>query len=142
MYTATFFEHQKRSYDDLGWHTDHPAIRQLELLNEAASAELLLLGRHHLKATQYVGVIRAGDTTLQILPKIDYDPVGDADAHVDSIPYQAAAHTASRNLLHLLSYTQGLQIKEQDIASLLARRSDWFELLTRLLATDLHRHMK
>jgi 5-methylcytosine-specific restriction enzyme subunit McrC len=45
-------------------------------------------------------------------------------------------------LLYLLSYTQDLHIREQDVAPLLAQRSNWFELLTRLLAMDLHRLMK
>ena len=142
MRVVTLFEHQKCSYKELGWEAVHPTISQLERLNEAAETELLRLGRTHLQATQFVGVIQVGEATLQILPKIDYDPMGNADAHGDSKPFQAAADSATRNLLHLLSYTQDLQVREQDIAPLLAQRSNWFELLTRLFAVELQRQMK
>lgn len=142
MPTITLFERQKYPYADLEWGPQHPIIEQLALLNESSEVELLRLGHSYLQATQFVGVIRVGETTLQILPKIDYDPAGDTEATLGSRPHQAAVHTATRNLLYLLSYTQNLQIREQDIAPLLARRSDWFELLTRLLAMNLHRLMK
>lgn len=142
MPTITLFEHQKRPYKDLNWDVDHPVIARLEGLNEAAGTELVRLRRTHLQATQFVGVIQAGEVTLQILPKIDFDPVGDADAQGDSRPFQAAVQSATRNLLHLLAYTQDLQVKEQDIAPLLRVRSNWFELLTRLLAMELQRQMK
>jgi 5-methylcytosine-specific restriction enzyme subunit McrC len=140
MPTITLFEHQRRSYAELGWETYHPAVELLEGLNQASGVELIRLGHKHLQARQFVGVIRVGETTLQILPKIDFE--GNSDDQADSKPYQAAIHSATWNLLYLLSYTQNLQIKEQDVAPLLSRRSDWFELLTRLLAMDLHRLMK
>jgi 5-methylcytosine-specific restriction enzyme subunit McrC len=53
-----------------------------------------------------------------------------------------ATLSATRNLLHLLSYTHDLRIHEQDVAPLMSQRSDWFELLTRLLAANLHRLMQ
>ncbi len=142
MPTITLFEHQKRAYAQLGWTPDHPALEQLENLNQANGLELIRLGHKHLQATQFVGVLRFGETTFQVLPKIDWNPTGDPDAPPDSIPHQAAVHSATRNLLHLLAYAQDLRIKEQDVAPLFARRSDWFELLTRLLAMDLHRLIK
>ncbi len=142
MATITLFEHQTRSYEKLGWGPYHPALEQLRLLNKACRVELIRLGHRQLQATQFVGVIRLGETTLQILPKIDYAPTGSTDAREDSKPYQAAVSSATHNLLYLLSYTQDLQIREQEVAPLLARRSDWFELLTRLLAMNLHGLMK
>ena len=142
MPTVTLFEHQRRPYADLGWDGDHPALAQLEQLNEDAGAELIHLGRTYLRATQFVGVIRVGETTLQILPKIDYERAGSSDALAGSIPFQIAVDSAARNFLYLLSYAQDLQIKRQDTTPLLAHRSDWFELLTRLLAAELHRQMK
>jgi 5-methylcytosine-specific restriction enzyme subunit McrC len=142
MPVATLFEHQTRTYADLGWEEDHPAIARIDQLNEDSSVEFIHLGRTWLRATQFVGVIQVGDTTLQILPKIDYDSAGDTDARGDSRPFQAAVDSATRNLLHLLSYTQDLQVREQDIAPLLAQRSNWFELLTRLFAMELQRQMK
>ena len=118
MPTATLFEHQKRSYADLDWDRDHPALAQLEQLNADAGAELIHLGRNYLRATQFVGVIRVGQTTLQILPKIDYERTGSSDAQAGSIPYQVAVDSAARNFLYLLSYTQDLQIKEARYYSL------------------------
>ncbi|MCP4548427.1 MAG: hypothetical protein GY835_18375 [bacterium] len=140
MSTITLFEHQKCPYDELGWGPRHPAVAQIERLNQTCGVELVRLGHNHLRATQFVGVIRVGETTLQILPKIDFK--GSADAQTDSIPYRAALGSATRNLLYLLSYTQDLQVKEQDVSPLLAQRSDWFELLTRLFALNLHRLIK
>jgi 5-methylcytosine-specific restriction enzyme subunit McrC len=140
MSTFTFFEHQKRAYVELGWSLHDPAVSQVDQLNQACGVELIHLGYNHLRATQFVGVVRVGETTLQILPKIDFE--GSADAQTDSIPYRAAVGSATRNLLYLLSYTQDLQVKEQDVSPLLAQRSDWFELLTRLFAMNLHRLMK
>jgi hypothetical protein len=74
--TITLFEHQKRAYTELGWGLDHPALEAIEELNSGTSADLVKLEHKHLKATQFVGVIRLGEITLQILPKIDYDPRG------------------------------------------------------------------
>ncbi len=142
MPLVTLFEHQTRSYAELGWGLNHPVLERLGQLNEACGAQLIRLGHRHLQATQFVGVIRVGETTLQILPKIDFDPAGNPEARADSPPYQTAVLSATRNLLYLLSYTQNLQIREQEIAPLLAQRSDWFELLTRLLAMNLHTLIK
>ncbi len=141
MAVITLFEHQSCRYADLGWETDHPALAQLEQLNDAAGTEFVSVGRRHLRATQHVGVMRVGDVTIQILPKIDYDPAGDADAGLESRPYASAVASATRNLLHLLSYACDLELHQQEIAPLLARRSDWFELLTRLFAAELHRQL-
>ena len=41
---------------------------------------------------------------------------------------------ATRNLLHMLSVAGQLPVRDQDIAHLLKRASDWFEVLTRLFA--------
>src|SRR5215207_9473057 len=136
--TITLFEHQTVSYDALGWSATHPAVNAIEKLNEACGEELLRLGRKELRASHFVGVVRTQNSTIQILPKIDYDPEGDAEAGQGSAR-RKAEHSATRNLLYLLSYTQDLRVREQDVASLLAQRSDWFELLTRLFAADLHR---
>ncbi len=93
--TVTLFEHQERSYAELGWHHDHPALEQIEQINQATGAELIRLGHGSIKATQFVGVMRLHDFTLQILPKIDFDPSGDPDAAVDSHPYRIAVHSAT-----------------------------------------------
>jgi 5-methylcytosine-specific restriction enzyme subunit McrC len=135
--TITLFEHQACSYDSLGWSAAHPALSEIEKLNESCGDELLRLGRRELRASHFVGVVRTRNTTIQILPKIDYDPGGSAEARGGSARLKAE-HSATQNLLYLLSYTRDLQVREQEVTPLLAQRSDWFELLTRLFAADLH----
>jgi len=139
MQTITLFEHQRRRYEDLDLAPDHPVIERLARLNNEQGAELVLLGRKSLKATQHVGVIHLGEITLQILPKIDYDPAGDADSYEGTPSYVKAANSATRNLLYMLSYAYGLKIREQDAAPLARQPSNWFDLLTRLFARDLHK---
>lgn len=139
--TITLFEHQVRSYESLGWSTTHPAVNELERLNESCGEELLRLGRRDLRASSFVGVLRTRTSTIQILPKIDYYPEGNAEAERGAARLHAE-QSATRNLLYLLSYTRDLQVREQDVASLLTQSSDWFELLTRLFASDLHRLMQ
>lgn len=134
----TFFEHQTRPYRDLGWPADAPLLGALERLNEAAQCEYFRVGRHGLTARQFVGVLRVGGETIQVLPKIDHG-AGASDAHPSTPSYRAAAQSAARNLLHLLSYTHELEVCEADVAALDVTRSTWFELLTRLFAQDLHR---
>jgi hypothetical protein len=68
---------------------------QTERLNAATGAELIRLGHRSLKATQFVGAIRLDVITLQILPKVDFDPFGDSDTVLDSRPYRAAVHSAT-----------------------------------------------
>ena len=138
----TLFEHQPRTYEEIGLSLDHPVIEQLDRLNAAAGCDLMILGRKTITATQQVGIIRAGNVTFEILPKIDYDPLGQSDDPIDSQTYTHAAQSATRNLLFLLSYVFDLTIHEQEIAALAKQHASWLELLTRLFATDLHRQMQ
>src|SRR5215212_7984327 len=137
----TLFEHQARSYESLGWNMTHPAVNELEQLNESCGEELLRLGRRDLRASSFVGLLRTSTSTIQILPKIYYDPEGNAEVE-RGVARLNAEQSATRNLLYLLSYTRDLHVREQDVASLLSQSSDWFELLTRLFASDLHRLMQ
>ncbi len=139
--TVTLFEHQWRSYDSLGWGANHPAVNELEQLNESCGEELLRLGRRGLRASHFVGVLRTRFSTIQILPKVDYDPSGNAEAE-GGTTRDNAEQSAARNLLYMLSYTRDLQVREQAVASLLTQSSDWFELLTRLFVSDLHGQMQ
>jgi 5-methylcytosine-specific restriction enzyme subunit McrC len=134
----TFFEHEPRLYHDLGWSADAPALAAIERLNDAARCEYFRVGRHALTARQFVGVLRIGGETIQVLPKIDHG-AGTSDSHPSTPSYRAAAQSAARNLLHLLSYTHELEVREADVAALDVTRSTWFELLTRLFAQDLYR---
>lgn len=133
MATLTAFEHERIEFD---WNGRH--LRAVERLNRALGTTVLQAtthrGRRVLKAGHYVGVVRFGRDTIQILPKIDYghDETG----------------SATRNLLYLLEAAGNFPVRRHDIATLADRGQDWFEILTRLFATELqvqwqrgpHRH--
>jgi 5-methylcytosine-specific restriction enzyme subunit McrC len=83
-----------------------------------------------LRAGQYVGVVRLGAHTIQILPKIYRSP--------DTVAPTTRAGEATANLLHMLAYAGLVRVQESAIADLLSRESDWFEILTHLFASHLH----
>ena len=120
------FEHETIPFN---W-TDRD-LRLLAAVNRQAGANILTpkidaTGKQQLQAAQYVGVVRLGEQTIQILPKIH------------SSPGQAASEReATANLLHLLAYASDVPISEQGVAPLLAKKSDWFELLIHLFVTHL-----
>ncbi len=136
--TITLFEHSAISYEELGVEPNGEAIIELERLNTSLGEDLVKLDKKHLRATKYVGVIRAGSLTLQVLPKIDYD--GSSEAGGEAL--KRAERSAAGNLLRMLSYTKDLKVREQDVAPLTSRPSDWLELLTRLFAQGLHTLMR
>ena len=122
----TFFEHEMKPFE---W-TDHD-LSALEGLNRSLDTEVLhatVRGRQRmLKARQMVGVVRLGNRTIQILPKI-YRSRGEEQKQIQE---------ATRNLLYLLAYAGRLSVREHDVAPLLRRNLDWFELLTHLFASNL-----
>ena len=100
-------------------------LLKIDRLNRTLHDEALSIrfneGKPVVKATSYVGVIRIGDTTIEILPKVDNDD----------------KKLAAQNLLYFLSYTRKLTIKESDIAHLTERQSEFFEILICLFAKNL-----
>jgi 5-methylcytosine-specific restriction enzyme subunit McrC len=140
MQTIQLFEHQRKSYNDLGLEPDDPMLVELEKLNERTGTDIISIGRKHLTATQYVGILKVGKRTIQILPKIDYQDSGISPfPTVDNESQQI--RTASVNLLHLLSYTHDLPMKSIEQTSISSQTGEWFELLTHLYATELHNLM-
>jgi 5-methylcytosine-specific restriction enzyme subunit McrC len=103
----------------------------VERLNQALETEVLRATTHRgqkvLQARSYVGLMRFGRQTVQVLPKID---TGDGDR-------ATAEHSAVRNLIHMLAQVGNFPIREHDVAPLLRHNRDWFEILTRLFATHL-----
>lgn len=137
----TFTEYSPKSIQaDLGWALNDARLDQLERLNDRNGATLFTLGRKVIKASQYVGLVRLGNTTLQVLPKIAYH--GDFDKPEGSPEYQNAVRTATHNLLVMLSLACDLPLRALDASQLYEKDGDWLEILTRLFALELHRQFR
>ena len=141
-HTFTVFEHE---YTE-GFDWEPADLAALERLRRATGADVLRPsvragGRRELQAGEYVGVVRLGRRTVQVLPKFYREGTGSREGR---------AFEATRNLLHLLAYAGRLRVREHDLASMLRRGADWFEILTRLFASHLleewqrgaHRHYR
>src|SRR5690242_7281969 len=126
--TLTLFEHTSKTFD---WDNRHCAL--LERMRRAFGSDVLraiVQGRtRKLQAAQFVGVVRLGNRTIQILPKI-YQPR-------EATNEEDRAEEATKNLLHKLETAGQLPIREHAIAPLTRRGRDWFEILTRLFASHL-----
>ena len=79
-----------------------------------------------MRATQYIGVFRLGDRTVQVLPKMYQSQQGESNHR-----------QALRNLLYMLGYVNRLDIKQEWLDSLQAEDLNWYEVLTRLFASNL-----
>jgi len=136
----TVFEHEYT--EGLGW-TERD-LATLERMRRGTGVDILRPvvragGARELQAAEQVGVVRLGQRTVQILPKI-YRSRGASES--------TRAAEATRNLLYLLAHAGQLPIREHELAPLLRRGADWFEILTRLFAVHLseawqrgaHRH--
>lgn len=133
----TIFERQAVAYQAVGLKVDDPFLATLEHLNITSGRELIRLERNKLRATQFVGVIQTGNTTIQILPKIDYDPNSDTEALIGSAAYERATTSAAQNFLQLLVHARRVKLHNQSLAALNTHRGAWLEMLTRLFAVEL-----
>lgn len=79
-------------------------------------------------ASSYVGMIKVGKKTIQIMPKL---------AEIKNESSEEYSAQSVKNLLYLLSYTKRLQIKETDLSSLNKSTDDFFEVLIYLFAKNL-----
>lgn len=137
MPTVTLFEHRSYPYVI----ADHDSfcegrlnlsastIAFLEELNQ--SKPFLECGLNTIKPLNFVGVIRTGDLTIQIFPKLFNDK--DIVEHQDVV---------ARNLLKMLSHTDNIPIKETDIVGLDVEKLDLFEVFIRLFAKELSRTIR
>jgi len=128
MATLTLFEHETQAW------AMTPAqlalLNQLQhRLNENVLQPVYRAGAWSLRAGQYVGVIRLGAQSIQILPKIYRS--------AETASRELLAREATANLLRMLAYAGFVQVNESEIADLLSRESDWFEILTYLFAHHL-----
>ena len=133
----TLFEQQSVPYQILGLQGDDPLFGIIERLNQSAGIQLIRLERNELRATQFVGVIQAGTYLIQILPKIDCDPDGDANAPIGTTMHDVAVNSAARNFMHMLMCTRQLKLHNQTLAALHSCHGPWLEILTHLFAIEL-----
>src|SRR6266478_4680269 len=105
--SLTLFEHEYTSGFD--W-TDRE-LGMLDRLNRSVGTEVLTAtvrgGRKELKAAQHVGVLRFGNRTVQVLPKIYREHAATSE--------QERIREATHNLLHLLAYAGQLPVREHSL---------------------------
>lgn len=80
-----------------------------------------------IESSSYVGIIKIGHKTIQIIPKLARAEEGSSECLKESL----------KNLLYMLSYTKKLKISEADIASLTQTNDDFYEILIHLFAKNL-----
>lgn len=123
----TLFEYGSTNVDALSEREG----RLLDQITRTSGCEVLKRsikeGKICFKAQQYVGVVRLGRRTVQILPKI----------HRCSTDQAQNQREAAQNLLFMLSYAGNLGIRETGTAPLNRRTQDFFEVLIYLFANNL-----
>lgn len=154
--TITLFEHQTRRYDDLfpvdfgerGINAKKQlaqreyVLQAMEQLNTAAGQEIIHLGRSHLRTGAWVGMLRAGAYTIQILPKLDAwnRNAPSSDKQTIDLP---SSQRAARNLLTLLAYAFDLPLVTQNsLTGMETQPFVWFEMLIGLFVTELARQAR
>lgn len=131
----TIFEHEKKELDKSWTAKDILLLDKLNIkLRKLYKTESDIIQVQKLpkklptiKATSYVGVIRVGRKSIQVIPKIARN-----DDDTDSYTKMAIS-----NLLYMLSFTRKLSIKEADLASLRRVDDDFYEVLIFLFAKNL-----
>lgn len=102
-------------------------------IKQKVNGDVIVFKYHHgqaisITASSYVGVIKVGNKTIQIIPKLAEDTNDSSDKFSDQ---------SIKNLFYLLNYTKRLKIKETNLASLKQSNDDFFEVLIYLFANNL-----
>lgn len=134
---ATLFEYQAYPYhvskeDSFSGGTlylTEKTIETLERLNQ--SRPFMEVNRHTVKPLNYAGVVRVGELTIEIFPKL-----------LKHKAYPERRETVAGNLLKMLAYSNSIPIKEMDYADLDLKRYDLFEVFIQLFAKNLHATIK
>lgn len=135
MTVATLFEYVPYRYEPASETDSFSATENILYLTEETLQELehlnrtkyfLEIGRKTLKPLNYIGVVRVGDLTIQILPKLFKDE-----------GYEAHKSIIAGNVLKMLSYAESLPITEIDTADLDTEEFEFFEVFVWLFAKNL-----
>ncbi len=115
-----------KEYEDLPYAVlGEEGTRGLQRATEALKAPVFRFFLDHAQAQQYVGVIKAGRHTVQVLPKIHDDEGAD-------LGY----------LLSLLGYARKLQIRPGDVAEFDKLGGSFLEVWIRYFAGELNRLLR
>lgn len=114
-------EYEHVPYELLG----EDAVRRLERMRERLGVPVFRFDRTHAQAQQYVGTVRAGDVTVQILPKI----------------YDLEKHNLGF-LIFLLRYTRKLRLKQAGLTDYEKLRGSFLEIWIRYFASELNRLLR
>lgn len=109
------------------FHLTEKTINQLESFNN--TNRFLSITRKSIKPLNYVGVVKAGDITIEILPKF----MPEAGRGLDSKTRKMIAG----NLLKMLQLSEKWEFKEPDMSALLEEKSDFIEVFIYLFAKNL-----
>ncbi len=104
---------------------DEGVPRRLERVQQRLGVPVFSFGRTHLQARQYVGAVRAGNTTVQILPKIH-----DREEH--NLGF----------LLFMLRYTRRLRFRQAGLTDHEKLRGSFLEIWIRHFASELNRLLR
>ncbi|MGC2236396.1 MAG: hypothetical protein WA584_09555 [Pyrinomonadaceae bacterium] len=126
----TLYEHEYT--ENFNWsEKDLLAVSKMNAeIGANVLSPVVRFGKREFKGSEQVGVVKFGNRSVQILPKI-YRPNYSGNE-------EQIAREASRNLLKLLSYAGNFPFNESEMNSLLKQTNDWFEILIHLFATRLH----
>lgn len=102
-------------------------VEELRKLSE--EKRVIELKWKEIKALNYVGVIKAGEITIEIFPKFL--------KRGDKVNEKGLKEIAAKNLLKMLEYTQRWKFKEIDYAGLEKVEHSFFEILIYLFAKNL-----
>lgn len=130
---ATLFEFQPveyeisdfDSFEDRKLLLTEKTMEELEKLNE--ERKFLEIDRRKIKPLNYVGVVKVGNITIEILPKFASEDKKDKIA---------------KNLLKMLEFTPLLNFEEIDYVGLFKEKNSFFEILIAIFAENLLKLLK
>jgi len=130
------FEHSKISLADLAVPLSVKEIDEFQKLNDDIrarnhqSTDVLRFGYRQskpitLQTFSHVGVLQVGNKVVQVIPKLAKNGT------------EATTAASIKNLLFMLEYTQKIRVGSVSSANLLADKSDFYEILIYLYASNL-----
>lgn len=120
-----------REYDYVSYNSLGPVrqreqvLRRLERLADRLSIPMFRFYRTELQVRQYVGVVKAGGVTLQVLPKI-------YDREDENLGF----------LIFLLRYTRRLRLKQSRLSDYDKLQGSFLEIWIRHFASELNRLLR